>query len=104
MTPSLRGRSAAIEPGVLPIIRFASAPTAKTRSSLLSIATTDGSLSTMPCPRTATNVFAVPKSIAKSPSYCPNNESSKDIVFPNEQTLTYTSLNEMSFELVQARF
>ena len=80
ITPSLSGRSAMIEPGVRPIMRFASAPTAKTRLSLLSIATTEGSLMTMPWPRTATSVFAVPKSIARSPPYSPKSESKIDMV------------------------
>ena len=39
-------------PGVRPIIRFASAPTASGRPSFTLIATTDGSLRTMPRPRT----------------------------------------------------
>ena len=46
--------------GVRPIIRFASIPTART---LLSsdTATTDGSLSTMPCPGTNTRTLVVPR-------------------------------------------
>ena len=52
ITPSLSGRIALIVPGVRPIIRFASSPTACTSPVDWSIATTDGSLSTMPRPRT----------------------------------------------------
>ena len=52
--------------GVRPIIRFASAPTARGRPSLMSTATTEGSLSTMPRPRTYTSVLAVPRSTAMS--------------------------------------
>ncbi len=48
MTPSLSGRSAMIEPGVRPIMRLASEPTARTRFSLRSMATTEGSFRTMP--------------------------------------------------------
>ena len=52
--------------GVRPIIRLASAPTATGRPSLVLTATTDGSLSTMPSPRTYTRVLAVPRSTAMS--------------------------------------
>ncbi len=52
MTPSLSGLIAAIVPGVRPSIRFASAPTACTSPVRWSIATTDGSLRTIPRPRT----------------------------------------------------
>ncbi len=54
MTPSRRGRIASIWSGVLPIIILASSPTALTRLTplIVSIATTDGSLRTMPRPRT----------------------------------------------------
>src|SRR5579864_8447717 len=52
--------------GVRPIIRFASIPTARGRSSLVLTATTDGSLRTMPRPRTYTRVLAVPRSTAMS--------------------------------------
>ena len=53
MTPSRSGRIASIEPEVLPIISLASTPTARTLRTpwIVSIATTDGSLSTMPRPR-----------------------------------------------------
>ena len=48
MTPSFSGRMALMCPGVRPIIRLASSPTATGRPSLTLIATTDGSFSTMP--------------------------------------------------------
>src|SRR3972149_11785277 len=47
-------------------MRLASRPTGRARLSLVLIATTDGSLSTMPWPRTYTSVFAVPRSMAMS--------------------------------------
>jgi hypothetical protein len=52
ITPSFRGRIAEIVPGVRPSIRLASIPTACTSPERESIATTDGSDSTMPRPRT----------------------------------------------------
>src|SRR5947208_1843780 len=52
--------------GVRPIIRLASDPTASGRPSFTLTATTDGSLSTMPRPRTYTKVLAVPRSMAMS--------------------------------------
>ena len=54
MTPSRSGRIASMLSGVLPIISFASSPTAFTRLMPFSVstATTDGSLRTMPRPRT----------------------------------------------------
>ena len=54
ITPSRSGRIASIWSGVLPIISLASSPTALTLLTplIVSIATTDGSLSTMPRPRT----------------------------------------------------
>ena len=55
MTPSFNGRMAVMLPGVRPSIIFASAPTACTerppREVSSRIATTDGSLRTMPRPR-----------------------------------------------------
>ena len=63
ITPSLSGRTAIIEPGVLPIISFALFPTAKIVFVLESIATTEGSRITIPFPFRKTSVFAVPKSI-----------------------------------------
>src|SRR3954471_22267179 len=52
--------------GVRPIIFLASMPTASGRPSRVFTATTDGSSSTTPRPRTYTKVFAVPRSIAMS--------------------------------------
>ena len=52
ITPSFSGRMALISSGVRPSISFASLPTASTRPEALSTATTDGSLSTIPRPRT----------------------------------------------------
>ena len=66
ITPSLSGRIALIVPGVRPSMRLASSPTACTSPERWSIATTDGSDSTMPRPRTYTSVFAVPRSTAMS--------------------------------------
>ena len=63
MTPSFNGRTATIEPGVRPIIFFASEPTASTVSERTSTATTEGSRMTIPLPFIYTRVFAVPKSI-----------------------------------------
>ena len=66
ITPSFKGLTTLILAGVLPSIRFASNPTATGLPSRISIATTEGSLSTIPCPRTYTKVFAVPRSMAIS--------------------------------------
>ena len=66
ITPWRSGRIAEIVAGVRPIMRFASSPTACTSPVAESIATTDGSDTTMPWPRTNTSVFAVPRSIAMS--------------------------------------
>ena len=66
MTPSLSGRMATMLPGVRPIIRLASMPTATICPVLVLSATTEGSLSTMPRPRTYTSVLAVPRSTAMS--------------------------------------
>ena len=52
ITPSFKGRMAEIEPGVRPSMRLASAPTACTSPERWSMATTEGSESTMPWPRT----------------------------------------------------
>ena len=51
MTPSRRGRVAVMVAGVRPSIRRASAPTATTSPVRSSIATTEGSVRTIPCPR-----------------------------------------------------
>ena len=66
ITPSLRGRTATIEPGVRPMTSLASLPTYRALSVLVLTATTDGSLITMPFPRIYTRVFAVPRSIPMS--------------------------------------
>jgi hypothetical protein len=66
MTPSFNGRIATMCAGVRPIIRLASDPTARIAPLFVLIATTEGSLSTMPRPRTYTRVFAVPRSTAMS--------------------------------------
>src|SRR5438105_14038843 len=66
MTPSFSGRMAWMWLGVRPIIRLASAPTARGRPSFTLTATTDGSLRTMPIRRTYTSVLAVPRSTAMS--------------------------------------
>ena len=52
ITPSLSGLTATMLPGVRPIIRLASTPTATTCPLLVFSATTLGSLRTMPRPRT----------------------------------------------------
>ncbi len=66
ITPCFRGRTARIAPGVLPIILFASSPTAITSFDISSIATTEGSIITTPRPATYAREFAVPRSIAIS--------------------------------------
>ena len=47
-TPSFMGRTVRMRPGVLPRARLASAPTARTSRVCASMATTEGSLTTMP--------------------------------------------------------
>ena len=76
MTPSRSGRIAMMLAGVRPTIRFASAPIARTRFVLASIATTDGSLITIPRSRTWTSVLAVPRSIPMSREKRPRRRSS----------------------------
>ena len=66
MTPSFKGRTATMEPGVRPSISLACLPTASTSSVRTSTATTEGSRITMPLPRINTSVFAVPKSMPMS--------------------------------------
>src|SRR3954453_7457555 len=66
ITPSFRGRIALIVEGLRPSICLASAPTACPSPLETSTATTDGSETTMPRPRTYTSVFAVPRSTAMS--------------------------------------
>ena len=76
MTPSRSGRTAMMLAGVRPTIRLASAPTASTRFVLASMATTDGSLMTIPRSRTWTRVLAVPRSIPMSREKRPRIRSS----------------------------
>src|SRR3974377_1539242 len=66
MTPSFTGRTAWMWPGGRPIIRLASTPPATGRPSRVLTATTEGSLRTIPRPRTYTTVLAVPRSTAMS--------------------------------------
>src|SRR5688500_10868842 len=66
MTPSFIGLMATMLPGVRPSMSFASLPTASMRPLTLLIATMEGSLTTMPLPRAYTQVFAVPRSMARS--------------------------------------
>src|SRR4051794_35262517 len=66
ITPWRSGRIAEMLAGVRPIIRSASSPTAWTLPVRPSIATTDGSATTTPCPRRQTRVLAVPRSTARS--------------------------------------
>src|SRR6185437_98412 len=63
--------------GVRPSMRLASVPTASTWPVRLLTATTEGSLSTMPRPRTWTSVLAVPRSIPTSADQIPNTEVSR---------------------------
>ena len=66
ITPSLSGRTASIASGVRPNMRLASRPIAMMRPVPFSMATTEGSLRTIPSPFTYTNVLAVPRSTAMS--------------------------------------
>ena len=63
ITPSRRGRTARMLPGVRPSIILASSPTARGTPRSRSMATTEGSWSTMPLPDTKISVLAVPRSI-----------------------------------------
>ena len=63
ITPSRRGRIATMFPGVLPSIRCASTPTARSVFVFISIATTEGSFKTMPLPFIYTSTDAVPRSM-----------------------------------------
>src|SRR5262245_49181309 len=74
MTPSFIGLIATMLPGVLPSMSFASLPTASLRPLTLLIATMEGSFTTMPLPRAYTQVFAVPRSIARSLENSENRE------------------------------
>ena len=80
MTPSRSGRTAMMFAGVRPTIRFASAPIARTRFVRESIATTLGSLMTMPRSRTWTSVLAVPRSIPMSRENRPSRASNMEAV------------------------
>ena len=75
MTPSRKGRIAWMFPGVRPSISLASSPTARTcfLPRLSAMATTEGSLRTIPRPLTYTSVFAVPRSIAISDENMPTS-------------------------------
>ncbi len=66
ITPSFSGRTAVIPSGVRPSIRFASRPIPLMVLVAFSIATTEGSLRTIPSPLTYTSVLAVPRSTAMS--------------------------------------
>ena len=74
ITPLRRGRMATMSAGVRPSIRRASVPTASTCPVRLLTATTDGSLTTMPRPRTWTSVLAVPRSMPTSADQIPNTD------------------------------
>jgi hypothetical protein len=74
ITPSLNGRTASKFAGVRPTISFASAPMLIGSRVLLSIATQEGSLITIPFPRTFTMVFAVPKSMPISRENSPSSQ------------------------------
>src|SRR5262245_33560512 len=79
MTPSRIGLMAVMVPGVRPTMAFASVPTASILSFTRLTATMEGSLSTMPWPRANTQVFAVPRSMARSfekIANVPNTEAS----------------------------
>src|SRR5581483_1425359 len=75
ITPSLSGRMTRMSFGPMPYIFLASRPTASTRRDLRWIATTDGSFTTMPLPRTSTSVLAVPRSMPMSRESRPNRPS-----------------------------
>ena len=76
-TPSTNGRVATMCPGVLPTIFLASLPMAKTCPVFLLIATTDGSLMTIPLPLTYTSVLAVPRSMPISLEKLPKSRLDK---------------------------
>ena len=92
MTPLRNGRIAWMYDGVRPIMRLASMPTSSGRLSRVLIATTEGSLSTMPMPRTNTSVLAVPRSIAISR---PANEKKSF----NKESLTRASPRNFGYEV-----
>ena len=66
MAPWRRGRTATTLAGVRPIMSHASSPIARTSPVREFMAMTVGSLNTMPSPSRNTNVFAVPRSMARS--------------------------------------
>ena len=66
ITPSRRGRTARMLPGVRPSINLASSPTARQELRSKSRATTEGSCNTMPLPDTYIRVLAVPRSMPMS--------------------------------------
>ena len=74
MTPSRIGRTTTTFAGVRPTIPLASRPMAKGWRRRLSIVTQEGSLITIPFPRTWTSVFAVPRSIAMSKENRPSSQ------------------------------
>ena len=76
ITPSRSGRMAMMLAGVRPTISLASEPIASTFLVFLSMATTEGSLMTMPLPRTFTKVLAVPRSTPMSSEKRPSSQSS----------------------------
>jgi hypothetical protein len=78
ITPSCSGRIATMCDGVRPTISLASLPTAFTllrRRDEMSMATTDGSLMTIPRFLTWTSVLAVPRSIPISSENSPKSQS-----------------------------
>ncbi len=62
ITPSFKGRTATMEPGVRPMTSLASWPTYRTVSVRVSTATTEGSRIMMPFPFIKIKVLAVPRS------------------------------------------
>ena len=74
ITPSLRGRTAIMFAGVRPTISLASAPMAFGSRERLSMATQEGSLMTIPLPRTLTRVLEVPKSMPMSSEKNPSSQ------------------------------
>jgi len=76
ITPSRNGRMAICDAGVLPTISFACKPIFSGWRVFLSITTQEGSLITIPLPRTLTKVLAVPRSIPISKEKSPNNQLS----------------------------
>src|SRR5579864_6946306 len=74
ITPLRSGLVATMSAGVRPSMRRASVPTARTWPVRLLTATTEGSLSTLPRPRTCTSVLAVPRSMPTSADQIPNTD------------------------------